>query len=353
MTRSLLLAPLWLVLACSDHTFEELDVVHEMGDLTIMGRVCDPERHEWLVGAQVYTHLVDETDTVFASIDTVTDAEGRFALTELLPDRSYSVFVQHGSRTVDMFTVEVHGSDVELEEPTCGVNAGARVAVVTGDYDDFSMVLDAAGVVDYELINGQTGEELAQFLSDGAHLAEYDALFFPGGSLEEDIFYDTDGNAPAGQVEAIRSALSAYVETGGNLVASDWSYDAVERLWPDRVEFLGDDAVADAAQLGEVAAISANVADSALASALGGASVALEFDYDAWPVMQAVDPSVTVYLTGNAPYRQGMTPSTLADAPLMIGFTQGTGQVWLTSFRYEAQLGGAADGVIRFVLDRV
>ncbi|MBN2799955.1 MAG: hypothetical protein JXX28_12485 [Deltaproteobacteria bacterium] len=352
MSRAILLLAL-LTAGCSEHGFYEVDYTHVMGDIAVSGRICDPDRHEWLEGAQVYTHLVDDSGMIYASVDTLTDTEGRFTLDKLVRDRSYTIFVQHGSRTLDMFSVQVEGSDLSLDDPVCGVEAGARVAVITGDYDDFPVVLDAVGLVDYELVNGQTGEELVQFLSDAAHLSDYDALFFPGGSLEEDVLYDSDGSAPAGQVDAVLGALTAFVEGGGTLVASDWSYDVVERLWPDPIDFLGDDTVPDAAQLGEVAQVEAEVVSGALEAALGGTAVELSYDFDAWPVMEFAGAETTVYLKGAAPYRVGMSPQVQNNAPMLVSFPVGSGTVWISSFRYSAQLDGPGLGVVQFVLERI
>ena len=345
-------AALLALTACSEHEFYQVDYSHVMGDLTITGRVCHPDRGEWLEGAQVYTHLMDADGNIYASVDTMTDADGYYELDRLVENRTYTVYVQYGSDTLDMFDVRVDTGDVEVPEGTCGVGADVNVAVVTGDYDDFEEVLGQVGVSRVELVNGQTGEELVQFLSDAEHLAEYDAVFFPGGQLEEDVIYDTDGSASV-QVAGVQSALQAYVVGGGTLYVSDWSYDLVEQLWPDRIDFVEDDTIPDAAQVGEEAQVTADVVNHMLEDAIGSAQVDISFDLDAWPVMKYAPDGTRVYLKADVPYRIGMDSYTLENSPLLVSFEEGEGQVFFSSWRHESNARGNGLEVIRYIVSKM
>ena len=99
-------------------------------------------------------------------------------------------------------------------------------------------LLPRFGIGDFEIINGQTGADLLQFLGSAENMSVYDMVFFDGGHLEEDVIYDTDGSDSAGNVAQVHAALESYVSQGGTLYVTDWSYDVVERIWPDYIDFL-------------------------------------------------------------------------------------------------------------------
>ncbi len=349
MRRFLTLMALTALVGCSDQEFHHVNYSQTMGSLVISGRVCDPQRNTWLEDAIVYTHFIDEEGTLYHSEEALTDAQGFYTLENIVPDRTYTVFVQHGSTSLDMFQVEVESNDVILEEPECGGSSTSSVALITGDYEDYEAVLTQVGVGSYDLIDGQIGDTLAQFLSDPEALAQYDALFFPGGHREEDVIYDTDGSDTAGVVPQVLAALTDYVQSGGTIYASDWSYDVIETLWPDMVDFWGEDTLVDDAQVGEPATLTATVSDSGLKQALGGDKVDISFDLDAWPVMKYAG-NARVYMKATAPVREGTEVSSQEDAPLMVSFPAGEGKVFFTSWRWTSNTKGRGLESIEFMI---
>lgn len=322
------------------------------GDLVLVeGRVCDPDRGTWLEGATVYMHLFDDQGAHYNTIQDESDAEGRYQLVDVPYNRLGPIYVQYGSAVIDQFQVEapLGASVIEVPEPDCG-GGDAAMAVVTGDYDEFDILLQEMGFGSFDLINGQTGEELVQFLTSDAAVASYDVVFFGGGHLEEDVFYDTDGSDVDGDVPAVLASLKSYVEGGGTIVATDWSYDVIESIWPDKIEFLGDDLVPDAAQSGETGLIEATVSDATMA-ADAGESVNVLFDLIEWPVIERVGDGVTVYVRGDVSYREGQETRALPDKPLLVGFQAGAGQVWLSTFRFQANTDTSGKAVVRNVLN--
>jgi hypothetical protein len=251
-----------------------------------------------------------------------------------------------------MFDVTLEeGAIVEIEETDCSASSDLEVAVVTGDFDDFEAVLTAVGVGGYHAVDGQTGSELIQFLTARDELALYDAVFFAGGHLEEGIFYSTDGTEQT-TVDGVVLALKAYVEEGGVLVASDWSYDVIEAIWPRRVEWVGDDLVPDAAQIGVPNTISATVLDRDLLEVVGRDRLNLDFDLDTWPVAESVDEGTTVLLSGTAPWLSGTESGQTDDSPLAITFPVGEGNVVYTPWRMETNLEGTALDVVQWIVDQ-
>jgi hypothetical protein len=349
-----ILLPLAFLLLAACENDSGLRYVKDYGGVyesTLSGRACDADSGRWLEGAVVYTHIVNDASELIDTRETYTAADGTWTLEELRGGQTYTVYVQYGNDIVDMFDVEVpENAEIEAPTPACGAELG-RVAVITGNYDDWEEVLPEIGVTNYELVNGLTGDELGQFLSDPANLAEFGALFFAGGHIEEDVLVDVDGDNP-GRVEAVTTAVRDYVAAGGFVYASDWSYDVVELCWPDQVDFLGDDTDRDAAQLGTPDTIRATIAVDAMAEAVGGETMDVSFDLDTWPIVERVGEDVTVYQRASeVTYRDGTEEYTSEDAPLLVGFAAGDGRVVFSSWRAAANLDGRGPGVMRFVFE--
>lgn len=344
-----------LLTACkSDHEFGFITDYGGVYESTLSGRVCDADSGRWLEGAVIYTHIVNGADQLVDTRETYSAADGTWALDELRGGQTYTVYVQYGNEIVDMFNIDVpQHAEVRVPTPTCGADLG-RVAVITGNYDDWESILAEVGVTNYQLINGLTGDELGQFLSKPENLAEFGALFFAGGHTEEDVLYDTDGSDTAGIVTAVRTSVRDFVSNGGFLYASDWSYDVIELCWPDRIDFLGDDEEPDAAQLGEPDTVHAALLDDAMVAAVGGDRVDVAFDLDTWPVIESVDSQVTVYqqAAGRVGYREGTAQSTVFNSPLLVSFRPDNGKVVFSSWRVAANLEGRGSRVMRFMLDK-
>ena len=344
-----LLSTLLVLGACSEQTLRSIEDPNLVGTLSLSGQVCDAETMGWLEGAVVYTHLISDAGELTQTFEAYTDSQGQWLIEGLAAGKTYTIYVQYGSTVLDLFDVTMEETDMVLESPDCAANTELSVAVITGDYDQMGDVLNTLGIADYDLINGLTGDELLQFLLSSNNLMSYDAIFFPGGHIEEDIIYDTNGSNPD-NVAAVHAALAQYVESGGMVYASDWSYDVVESIWPDQIDFLGDDLVPDDAQKGEEAEVSASVIDAGLQSALGYATVPVQFDLDGWPVISSVGAGVTVYMQGDVPWREGMTSSSTTNAPLLVGFSSGQGQVVFSSWLQSSNAEGEALEVIRYML---
>ncbi len=338
-----------LLLACNDQSLHQVPDV-QPGDLgSIAGRVCDPATSTWLEGALVYTNLFDENGAVYATAADRTDAEGRWQLTDLRAG-SYDITVQAGNAILELFTVELEeGEDLVLPDPPCFEETEAAVAVVTGDYDDFAGVAGALGLPSYVEVDGQDAGEIVDFLTNPDELAAFDVVFFDGGHLEDGVIYSTQGADPT--VDAVIANLQDYVAQGGIVVASDWSYDVVERAWPDAVDFLGDDTVPDDAQRGEPGPVQAEVVDSGLAAQLGISTVDLLYDLSVWPVIESVGAGTNVHLRADATWREGFDLYTTPDSPMLVSFGSGKGTVILSTYRNAANADTDAIDMLRALLD--
>jgi len=318
------------------------------GEASIGGQVCDDARQVWLEGASVYTHVYDADGVAYDTRLTTTDAVGKWQLTDLPGDLDYTVYVAHRNEILQSFSVTVPaGEHVETPPPTCFGDVELSVAVVTGGFDDLTGLFTALGIGSYDTIDGQVGDEIVQFLSDPFTMANYQVVFFDGGHQEDGVIYS---DAQDATVDTILQAIRDYVNSGGTILATDWSYDVVERAFPDRVDFLGDDTIADSAQQGEPGDLTATVQDTDLANALGKGQVDVVYDMSVWPLVESVSTDVTVHLSADAPYRVGMDVHYVPQSPLLVSFEEGGGRVILTTYRNSVNDTGDMLGVLQYML---
>ncbi len=304
---------------------------------SITSRVCHPLTGNWIEGALVYTNVLNGDDEIVDTRVTWTDAEGLFILTDLPAPNDYEVWVQAGQDLLDLYEVRVEAAEDKLvERENCAVGGDLNVAVITGDYDESTDLFGELGISNVSLVNGLTGSEIVDFLTDAEHLADFDMVFLDGGHIEAGVVYAETIDDQA-TVTAVKEALRAYVEDeGGMLIASDWAYDAIERVWPDAITWMGDDTVPDDAQIGEAMTVQAEIVDADLSTAVGFGDISVSYDLSVWPVMESVSTEVTVHLTGGIKYREGMEAYSMLDAPLAASFPAGQGHVVFTTWRNQA-----------------
>jgi hypothetical protein len=336
---------LLLLAACSEREFNVQNIPPPAGDLRISGQLCHPLTGFWLENALVYTHLYDTSDVVYDSRSDYTDADGSYELTDLVAERPYEIYVQLGQDVIDKFVVELGEEDLQLPAPECAEDVSLDVAVITGAYDELEPMLQAIGVTGVRLIDGQAGNEIVDFLTDPLAMSDFDIIFFDGGHREDGVIYGT------GPTDVVRDSLRSYVQQGGVIFTSDWAYDVVESVWPEAVDFYGDDTVPDAAQVGETATLVADVVEDELAENLDAEQLDITYDLPVWPVVESAADSVDVYLRADAPWRHGFETGTTEDAPLLLAFDDGDGRVMFTTYRNSANNTEAMQGVLLTLMD--
>lgn len=323
-----------LLAGCSDQNlnFKNDDPV-VVDDGAIIGRVCDPSGRTWLADAQAYINIADDNGIIYDTAMAYSDVDGYWQINDLPGEREYTVYVQFGPDILEQQTVWVgSGETIQLDEPDCFDPLSIDVAVITGDYDDFNLVLNQMGFANYVLIDGLDGTTLNAFLDDPGELTKYDIIFFNGGFVEDGVIYDSldaTNTAPAQRIQNIVD----YVEAGGSVYASDWAYDVVELGWPDKADFVGADEIRDDAQKGDYDNVDASVSDSSLAEFIGSEYLEVTYDLPVWPPVESVADSVSVHLIGNIPYSDGLSNYTLTAVPMMYSFNAGNGRVVFSTFR--------------------
>ena len=300
---------------------------------SITGRVCDPSGRTWLADALAYVNLVDDAGLIYETRKAFSDLDGYWTIDGLPGEETYQVYVTYGPDTLldEAITVD-NGEAVVLEEPNCFDPLALDVVVITGDYDDFGRVLDDMGFINYRTVNGTDETELVDFLSSLDELNKYDLIFFNGGIVEDKVIYDLEDRFNT-VPETVMANIKAFVDGGGNIYASDWSYDIVEIGWPDKVDFVGADEIPDEAQKGDYELLDAAVTDASLSEYLGKQYIEIEYDLPVWPPVETVSNSVSVHLTGTVPYSDGLSDYTLSSVPLLVTFNSGNGKVAFSTFR--------------------
>lgn len=349
-----LLPVVLLLAACSDQglTFTKEDpVVIDPG--VLKGRVCDPSGRTWLPDALVYVNLFDDEGVVYDTREAFTDVDGRWVIDDLPGEREYTYYITYGAETLDTDAVWIgSGETIELEEPDCFDPVSIDIAIVTGDYDSFDVVLNQLGFVNYEIVDGLDGAVLNAFLGNADGLSRFDIIFFNGGFNEDNVIYDLED--PSNPVpEQNLQNLRDFVSNGGAVYASDWAYDLVERGWPSAVDFAGADEIPDDAQMGDFELVNAAVSDAALAEYLGETYIDIQYDLPVWPPIETVEDYVSVHLTGTVPYSDGVSDYTLTSVPLLVSFNGGQGKVVFSTFRVVPNANEYTLGILQYMMYRL
>ncbi|MCO4745746.1 MAG: hypothetical protein KC912_13215 [Proteobacteria bacterium] len=243
------------------------------------------------------------------------------------------------------------------------------VGVVAGDFDDMTEPLKrievrhevyegiiSVATYDTEWPHEDVALKVEGLLSDSRVMGDYDAVFVASGTrgfgvreyngLEADDHLVSD----AAVLEEVRTYVEDFDRT---LFVSDWSYELVEALWPDKIDFLGDDAVLDAAQRGEIGQIMATVEEPGLSELLETETLPLEFNFSNWAPVERVADDVAVWARGDVEYalENGGGFASLSDAPLLVSFEpDGGGRVVYASFHVNAQLDNTMDMLLNTVV---
>jgi hypothetical protein len=326
---------------CNDVQLDRNTPPEEDTTGSVAGRICAPTGDAWLENAYVYTNLISASGELTGIRETWTDRDGNFVLDRVPEAAQTTLYVQKGTFQASLEAEVRKGALTRLPDPPCLDPLSISAAVVTGEYDAFSDMLDLVGVTNYAEIDGADADSLTGFFSSLDALLGYDLICVNGGIVEAGVI----------DQPAIADNIAVYVQAGGSLFVTDWSYDVIERSFPDAVEFLGDDGQLNAAQLGVAGTVSdARVVDQSLAGYLGRQTVEIRYDLAWWPVIEGAAGQVVVHVTGNVDYYDGTAEVPLTGAPLLVSFSSGYGSVVFSTFRQGANLDEDMAQILQYML---
>lgn len=329
----------------------------------IVGTICGPSdtggEGEPLAGARVY--VVQPIDGILYEDETLPD--GSFTIAGIpTPQSGLQVRAEKGGfvytwDAVDVFSIADAPDGTNL---TASVGCqelvpddDRRYLVVQGTFDKIEQVLSRMGLSNVDLLEGVPADpselwSTAAF-SNWETLSNYDAVFVNCGINEYDLVL--------GLNPAVKANLQRYIQEGGSLYVSDWAYDLVEQVWPERINFLGDDNENSAAEHGEDGDYAADVLEPGLAEYVGADNVNIGFNFGNFAIVSQVASGVTTYLRSDIQYGVNNGVSTLPDVPVTVGFSDGAGRVIFTSFHQESDgdgntetLDGPEDLVLRYLI---
>ncbi len=324
----------------------------EFGDAPLQGFVLAPDGITHVGGAKV--------ELPELGLETTSDVEGFFAF-DLVEGG-----IQHlkatkgeyvGDASAQICADETNEKDIIVRPPP------HTIAVVPGDYDTVQDVLKGMGFVEGTDFDMLTPTDL----EDESKIATYTYLFLnctaepyiaPAGSDDDadddttdddttdddatdddtvdDDAVDDDTVATSGHggiepldVGMVNENLFNFVQAGGRLYASDWSYAYVEFVWPDAISFPSNPKIG----LGSYEVL-ADVVDADLAEHLGKTQIEIFFDLPIWVVMDGVGEGTSILVQGS--FETNTVP--FEDEPLLVRFDSGEGRVTYTSFHNEAQV---------------
>ena len=162
MSRFVLLLPLFAACTPDQGLTYKQDQPIDILPGSISGRVCDPSGRTWLSDAMAYVNIADTSGVIYDTVTAASDSDGRWVLADLPGEVEYVVYVQYCSDILVQETVWVGSGDtVELDEPDCFDPLSLDIAIVTGDYDNFDVVLNQLGFANYTTIDGLDTPTLA------------------------------------------------------------------------------------------------------------------------------------------------------------------------------------------------
>ena len=248
------------------------------------------------------------------------------------------------------------------------------IATSMGDFDDVSQVLlsqdigsapyngyivqgtwDTSDTAPTREDPGNTVEQLVTTADEKGDwiIGSFNAVFINSGTrgLGASVYNDptTPDDAILTDATAVANVCD-FANGGGTLVVTDWAYDIVEACWPDEIEFVGDDTVIDAAQVGAAGDVLADINDQTLTDSVGASAVNVTYDYSAWAVIEDVTGDVEVLMSGDVTYQKSDAEGydTLTDVPLLVRFVAGggNGRVIFGTFPWLRQNGAVGQSLL-------
>jgi hypothetical protein len=339
------------------------------GGAIVSGVVYAPNGTDPVSGALVYAIDDSGASSVSATGDPpdedyyaydYSEADGSFELMDV-PTGMQTLKIMKGAFSQE-FDYEVLEGDNELPaiQTTLPSSSGGggmveELVVVTGAFDHIQNVLAKIGLGDvdengslvlgteqFTLVDGNGSLEdadyanFADYISDPANYEDARTIFINcGNGGELGILGD----------ETIVADLKFWIEGGGRLYATDWSYDFVETLFPAAIDFFGgEDGLSETPELNSVAEagdsmeeVDATILDADLLAwlmALGATNeddtVTIEGWLIFWAAVEALAEDTTAWVEADV-----MVDGGESTRPVTATFNAGDGVVFFSSYHTE------------------
>lgn len=325
---------------------------------SISGRICDPADARGIYGARVWVTQItgDGSERV---IETQTDADGRFLL-ENVPVGTYDVYVSRGSFRATVEDVEVFEAEVTaLDEAATCIEPEVTFTVYDG-HDSVEEVLERIGysvthLVDTHHERDEHDETTPSWLvlefGDYETFKHNDILFINCAAHEWAI----DNASPTEMLRVLEN-LRRFVTDGGSIYLSDWSYDLLELLYPDAVDWYGDDEQRNAAEVGNQQIFVGTVLDEDIQAILGRDRASLKYEQGRIALPLSLGEGSRALIVADIVARDGNNDRTYTDVPVLLEHRPPTidgpsaGRIIFTTFHNGRDNTQAMDEVLRAIV---
>ena len=328
----------------------------------VFGVICgvDDGFPGWVSNARVYFDAMNCSGEM-THYETTTDRQGTFTF-ENVPNGTHTINAERGlfetTRVAQVFPgqiTDISGTDLKLCKGALG-----SIAVIVGGYDkveqiladlDFSLTLigydplfynlDDMGDFDWNNYNNSSNDELDEhytvsqisvedFLTDFNKMSEFDSIFLNCGIFKDYYSFQEYEFNTFSTMSTVQTNLRNFVENGGSLYASDWSYDYIKNVFPAEIINFPSN------MRGDIQTITGQVLPEGLVDYLEGINnVSISFDLSEWIIMDRVDDQTEILVSGSPATTTGGTAN---NVPLMVLRKFGQGKFVYTSFHNEQQV---------------
>ncbi len=356
---------------------------NNLGTTTVRGRVTAPNGLDPVYDAAVYVPLMipEFPATVQCEvcneplggtpITTIsTDVNGNFVLPNVPVAQQVPIVIQKGRfrRIIPLNITKCTDNPLTPDQARLPKNKSEgdlpKMAVAVGDYDQIECVLRSIGIDDSEFTAPggggavelyQNGEGGGGFGFGGSSASEFEGLLTDATKLSTYnlVFINCTGNTfdQLQNPTAVTQNLYNYVNTGGRLYVTDWSYDYMEQVsqfspyifYDGGGSMTAPQPVHQAADANDTSDFSATVADSTLASWLDAtkvitaATLTIQDLLGGWVLMDSTSADQSTYPSQT--WIHGTTNG--ADRPLTVTFDYNMcGKVLYSSY-HTREPGGA------------
>lgn len=283
----------------------------------------------------------DECVTLPEGTFAISAANGTFSWTTDLPKGDAWLVVQKGQfRRVRPVKIDQEGTmtlpkdDTTIpsrSDPPKGDDLPKMV--ILKDSTDFDRIDDSLGKLGLSNIEVRNDRTL---LKNKAELMKYHVVFIPCGSKADQLSADAE----------VKQNLDEYVQAGGKLYVTDWSYEFVRQPFPGFVSWEGETATLGSAATSSEWDAPATAADQGLAdwlTATGDASFEVKGN---WTKIVGVNTQAglnekgeTVDVTPKV-WVTAQVPGTGAVMPTTVSFQNHCGRVLFSTYHTESGVGG-------------
>lgn len=336
---------------------------------TVSGVVYAPNGEDPVSGALVYavddggsssvSALGDPPDEGYFAYD-YTEADGSFELADV-PTGMQTIKIIKGAFSKEFDFEVMEGENalpaVQTTLPSSSGGGGTveELVVVTGAFDHIENVLAKIGLGEVdefgELVLGTEQFTLVDGsgdLDDGDYANFLDYMGNPANYADARTIFLNCGNND--EFDFLNDAtmmadLKAWIEGGGRLYATDWSYDFVEQLFPEAIDFYGGADGLSATPEDENAAeqgdsmddVDATILDAGLLAWLEALGVTNEDDtvtIEGWLILWAAVEELALDTVGWVEAAV-MVDAAESTRPVTATFSAGDGTVFFSSYHTE------------------